>query len=213
MWVNHPSANARAAYKPHQLAAATRCGLTVPRTLITNDPQVARRFAASCPDGAVYKTLDGAPAVDGWTHFTTPVTADQITDGVAATAHLFQERVPKAFEVRLTVVGEEFFAARIDAHSDITRQDWRRDYDALTFAPIQTPTQVRANVARLMAQLDLHYGALDLIVTPDGEWVFLEVNPNGQFGFAEQRAGLPIASAIADHLMDADAHHTQGVPA
>ena len=60
-----------------------------------------------------------------------------------------------------------------------------------------------------MAHFGLDYGAADLIVTPDGRYVFLEVNPNGQYGWVENMTGMPIGSAIADQLMEFD----QSVPA
>jgi glutathione synthase/RimK-type ligase-like ATP-grasp enzyme len=204
-WVNHPSANARAAYKPHQLATAVACGLRVPRTLITNDPAAGREFVAGCSPGAVYKPLYGSPVTPGWGLYTAEVSAeDAAAPTVAATAHLFQERIEKAFEVRLTVVGEDrMFAARIDASTAAARADWRTDYDALTFTPIEVPEPIAAGAVRLMRRLDLRYGAIDFIVSPGEQpedWVFLEINANGQYGFVEKRAGLPIAAAIADDL-------------
>jgi D-alanine-D-alanine ligase-like ATP-grasp enzyme len=51
-----------------------------------------------------------------------------------------------------------------------------------------------------MNMLDLRFGALDFLVTPEGEWVFLEINPNGQWAWIEENTGLPITSAIADIL-------------
>ncbi len=56
-WINHPSKDAAANYKPVQLAAAARCGLDVPRSVITSDPEHARMFMGD--DTAVYKGLGG----------------------------------------------------------------------------------------------------------------------------------------------------------
>ena len=201
-WVNHPHHNA-AATKPAQLAAAARCGLLVPATTITNHPGAARDFAAACPGGAVYKTLDGSPSdVGARAVYTQMVTPDDDFAGVTATAHLFQAYVPKAYEVRLTVVGERMFAARIDAGSQAARLDWRTDYDAITFTPIDTPDQVAAGVRALLSRLRLRYAALDFVVDHEGRWWFLEANPNGQFGFIEHATGQPIADAIAADLTE-----------
>lgn len=49
-------------------------------------------------------------------------------------------------------------------------------------------------------RMHLNFGCFDLIVTPDGEYVFLECNPNGQWLWVELATGLPIAEAIADFL-------------
>jgi glutathione synthase/RimK-type ligase-like ATP-grasp enzyme len=114
--------------------------------------------------------------------------------------HLFQEWVPKAYEVRLTVVDGRFFASRIDAGSSAGYTDWRADYDALTYTAIETPAFVRSRVATFLDHLHLRFGALDFVVAPDGEWWFLECNPNGQWAWIEEATGLPIAAAIADAL-------------
>lgn len=77
--------------------------------------------------------------------------------------------------------------------------DFRADYDSLTYTVIPTPEHVRSGVRRLLADLRLRFGALDFIVTPDGDWVFLEVNPNGEWAWIDELTPL-IASAIADAL-------------
>lgn len=119
---------------------------------------------------------------------------------IATTAHLFQEWVPKAYEVRLTAVGRRIFAAEIHATSVAARTDWRSDYDNLTYRVCSPPADVTAGVHRVLDRLGLPYGAFDFVVTPSGEWTFLEVNPNGQYGFVEQATGLPITAAVCDHL-------------
>jgi glutathione synthase/RimK-type ligase-like ATP-grasp enzyme len=50
-------------------------------------------------------------------------------------------------------------------------------------------------------RLGLCYGAIDMVLTPDGRYVFLEINPNGQYLWIEEAAGLPISDAICDLLM------------
>ncbi len=105
-WVNHPSKDAAANYKPVQLAVAARCGLDVPRSVITSDPEHARTFMGD--DEVVYKGLGGGVlGPEGERQFlpVALVSADELDDGVSGTAHLFQERVDKAYEVRLTVIG------------------------------------------------------------------------------------------------------------
>lgn len=204
-WVNHPHHMAAADYKPAQLAVAARCGLTTPHTLITNEAQTARAFIAAAPNGAIYKPLHVRPYLDTDTgHLmalaTTPVTAEQITDAVTGTAHLFQHQIPKDHELRVTTIGRRVFAARIDAHSDAARIDWRTDYDNLTYTPVTLPDTLTDQLLSLTATLGLAFAAIDLIVTPTGDYVFLEVNPGGQWAWIEAETGLPIAAAIAEYL-------------
>ncbi|MFC9064767.1 MULTISPECIES: ATP-grasp ribosomal peptide maturase [Streptomyces] len=204
-WVNHPRHNVIADSKPRALATAARSGLRIPATLITNDPREARAFVASLPNRtAVYKPIapPGQRVFNGekaavWT--SPPLGPDDLTDDIAFTAHTFQQWIPKKHEVRLTVVGGHLFAGEIHAHSDESRIDFRRDYDALTYRVCTVPDDIRCGVQRLMSAFDLRYAALDFLVDHDDTWHLVDVNPNGQYGFIPELA-QPIARAIADLL-------------
>ncbi|MER6914865.1 ATP-grasp ribosomal peptide maturase [Streptomyces sp. NPDC000594] len=203
-WINHPHRNAVADCAPVALATAARSGLTVPPSLITNDPDEARDFVASLPGGrAAYKPVgnSGPSMHEGRAHvlWTAPVTADRITPSVAVTAHLFQQWVDKAYEVRLTAVDHTVFAAEIHAGSDASRIDFRRDYDALTYAECEAPEPIRRGVRSLMAALAPRYVAMDFLVDVDGRWYAVDVNPGGQYGFVPHLRD-PVTRALADAL-------------
>ncbi len=106
--------------------------------------------------------------------------------------------ITKAFEARAIVVADGVYAVRIDAGSDSARQDWRSDYDALTYTQVQLPDDTAAALVALCKRLGLVYGAVDLICRPSGEWVFLEVNQAGEWGWLAEGAGIPVAGALAD---------------
>ncbi|MFJ1975494.1 ATP-grasp ribosomal peptide maturase [Streptomyces sp. NPDC087903] len=204
-WVNHPTAMARAEYKPVQLAAARACRLQIPPTLITNRPDDVRAFAAEA-DGAVVCKPVASPVLveDGqlksvYTQRLSPSDLEDL-EGIDTTAHLFQAWVSKEHEVRLTVIGERTFAAAIHAGSEAAHEDWRSDYGSLTYTTTTVPKQVADGMRRLMERLQLRYGAADFIVGPDGQWTFLEINPCGQWDWIQGETGLPIAEAIADEL-------------
>lgn len=135
---------------------------------------------------------------------TTLLRAGEIDDGLAGTAHLFQERVPKQYEVRLTVIGEQMFPVAIHAGSEAAKLDWRTDYGSLTYEPVELPVDVQKGVRLLMDEMGLFFGALDFAVTPDGRWVFFEVNPNGQWHWLAVKAGVPMVEAMADALQGKD---------
>ncbi|MFJ2805673.1 ATP-grasp ribosomal peptide maturase [Kitasatospora sp. NPDC087271] len=209
-WLPPPGRAADAEYKPFQLRVAAESGVRVPRTLITNDPEAAREFATGIGKPVVYKpftpirgTLDGC-SVAVYASVLQPGDADH--PSISTTAHLFQEWVPKAHEVRLTVVDGQLFAAEIHANSDAARVDWRSDYDSLTYRVCEPPSEIAVGVRRMLERLALPYGAFDFVVSPSGEWTFLEVNPNGQYGFIEQATGLPITAAICDYLEGSTGH-------
>lgn len=204
-WINHPARDSGANYKPVQLAVAARVGLGVPRTVITSDLDHAREFVAA--GEAIYKGLSGGVlSADRRHHYipTTVLRAGELDESLAGTAHLLQERVPKAFEVRLTVIGRRMFAVAIHAGSEAAKLDWRTDYASLTYEAIEVPVDVEKGVRLLMDELGLYFGALDFAVTPDGHWVFFEVNPNGQWHWLVVKAGVPMVEAMADALQRKD---------
>jgi glutathione synthase/RimK-type ligase-like ATP-grasp enzyme len=199
----------RAESKALQLDIARTVGLDIPRTLITNDPGAVRAFAAECPGGMVAKMLSSFAVVENGIEkvvFTSLVSASDLDDldGLSACPMAFQGRVPKAIELRATIVGDRVFTASVDSQmlAD-ARIDWRREGAALetTWREYRLPPAVKERLLLLMDQLNLNYGAADFIVTPDGRHVFLEVNPAGEFLWLEQYAGLPISRAIADILL------------
>ena len=81
-----------------------------------------------------------------------------------------------------------------------TEIDWRRRPFDVEKTPIELPSDLDAKLIALLRAFGLHYGAFDLIVTPDGRHVFLEVNPAGQYLWVEAQTKLPITAAIADEL-------------
>ena len=207
LWVNDPVKTATAEYKPLQLATAARSGLRSPRTLLSNHLPDAVAFAAEVGGQVVCKQLStmvftGDDEVMRMTYTTRVDPADIDPAGFAATVHQLQEWVPKAFEARVTVVGRTPYGVAIHAGSDAARVDWRADYDALTYRPVDVPPAVTAGLGRFMDALGLYFGAFDFVITPDDEWIMLEVNPAGQWLWLEHEAGVPIAAALANLLAD-----------
>ncbi|MET8539943.1 ATP-grasp ribosomal peptide maturase [Kitasatospora sp. NPDC004799] len=198
-YVNHPWHNRAAEHKPAQLATAQRCGFHVPDTLITDNADEAREFTARQADGAVYKPVWNTPySVSGHAQavWVREVRDHEITEAVTACPHMFQARVPKAFDTRLTAVGGRLFAARIDS----PELDWRHRQDRMRCSPIDVPTPVAESVARYLAAFQLTFGAFDFAVTTEGTWYFLECNPNGQWAWQPTGITNGIALAIADQL-------------
>jgi glutathione synthase/RimK-type ligase-like ATP-grasp enzyme len=112
---------------------------------------------------------------------------------------IFQRHVPAVADIRVTVVAGQFFAAATDGRDACYPQDVRMNLDA-KYAPHDLPPETRAKLATLMERLGLVYGAIDLRLTPEGHYVFLEINPAGQFLYIEDATGQPIAAALARAL-------------
>jgi ATP-grasp ribosomal peptide maturase len=205
LWVNHPARESDA-LKPRQLHVARRCGLTVPDTVVTNDPAAVRGFAAvHGGEPLAGKTLAAALLVESGRlqmAYTRCVEPAELADlaGIELTAHLFQPFLVKAWEARVTVVGEQVFAAAVHAGSDAAQVDFRADYASLEYQVVVPPEPVVAGMRRFMQAFGLSFGAFDFIVTPAGEWVMLECNSAGAYGWLEEQLDLPISAALADLL-------------
>jgi MvdC family ATP-grasp ribosomal peptide maturase len=218
-WVNDLQHQRAAENKQRQLRLAARAGLRVPRTLVTNDPAAARQFFAETEGQTVAKLLRPiAVSMDAATPFvyTNRVREEDLkaTETLRHSPMVFQELIPKAFELRVAYVASETFAGALDASGASGRQtDWRRVApDECRWQKAQVPTEVASCLNALMSELGLVFGAVDLICTPEGEYVFLEVNPGGEWGMLERDLGLPISEAIATALLENNVnshHHTQ----
>jgi glutathione synthase/RimK-type ligase-like ATP-grasp enzyme len=200
----------QAQLKAAQLKLAAALGLEIPPTLFTNDPEAFLAFYRQ-HNGRIVSKLAG-PAF--W--HTLGETFFRYTDVVSrcAVGHarairycpvIFQAYVPKRLELRITVVGQAVFAAEIHSQaSHQTRHDWRRyDHNETPYFPHELPERIEQRCVQLVGRLGLNYGAIDMVLTPDGRYVFLEINPNGQYLWIEHNTGLPISDAICDLLIAA----------
>lgn len=203
LYVNHPHAIADAEFKPAQLAVAAEVGFVVPVTLVTNEPERARTFAAA-HGPVVYKPLRACPyRRDGEarTVWVAEVEPDELDDSVAATAHLFQAKVQAAAHLRVTAIGDRVFCVRIDA-GDLV--DWRYDYDALACTAVEAPPGLTQPIGAYLERFGLVFGCFDFVLRADGTPVFLECNPNGQWAWLEDATGACMTAALADLLERGD---------
>lgn len=199
-------------HKAWQQRLARQCGMQTPRTLMTNDPAQAREFIASCPDGAIAKMLAAFPIFDAQGEeqvvFTTQMQPEHLgaLDGLRYSSMVFQEKLDKALELRITVIGKQLFAAAIDSQATEGAQtDWRaRGVTLLTqWQPYALPRELEASIHRYMDAIGLQYSAIDVIVEPSGRHVFLEANPAGECYWLQHNSpNFPLAEALADVLLD-----------
>lgn len=209
VWVNHPLDTADALLKTYVLKAAEECGLVVPKSLVTNDPKRARTFFFEHGGDIVYKPLTYYYESPDLATFTTRVKLSDLDDHaekLKVAPSLFQRRIEKAYELRITIVGDAMFAIRIDSqrHHD-TELDWRRNQARRDmFQSTYLPRDLGDSLLKLHTKLGLVYGAYDVIVDRQQVPHFLEVNPGGQWLWLEQATGVPIARALARLLRSAD---------
>jgi glutathione synthase/RimK-type ligase-like ATP-grasp enzyme len=203
-WVNDPARDHVAHRKAFQLRAAHDVGLRIPRTLITNDPGSARSFADSHGyRGVVYKSFSATEEEWRETRLLRPEELS-LLDNVSYAPVIFQEYVEAAYDVRVTMVGGDAYAAAIHSQETEYPVDFRMDIANARIEPVSLPEQVEGLLRDLMLRLGLQYGAIDMRRTPDDRYVFLEINPAGQWLFVEQASGQPIANALARLLLSHD---------
>lgn len=197
----------RASNKLLQLKYATECGFVVPRTLATSDPSEASAFfKRKIP--LVSKSINAANVYYGkhsMSMITDSYNAEEMSKRFPSPDYpiLIQEEIPKKFELRITVVGDRIYACSIDSQSsDSSKLDWRvRDPKFMKHEPYELPIRTANACIKLCRMLGLQYAAIDMAVTPQGEYIFFEINPNGQYYWVEQYTGLPISKAIAALLI------------
>ena len=203
-WVNHPLRDQAAAHKVYQLKVARDVGLATPLTLVTNDPDEARAMSQALgPDKTVYKAFS---ATEQHWRETRLLKADEraLLDNVRFAPLIFQEYVPAEVDLRVTILGKDVFAAAIHSQETSYAVDFRMDMAAARVRAFELPDRVAEGLHALMDRLGLVYGAIDMRLTPDGEFVFLEINPAGQWLFIEERTGQPITQTFVRLLAEQD---------
>lgn len=205
-WMNDPALDERAQHKPYQLAVAARLGLPLPETLMTNSPEEARQFIDRHGlDRVVYKTFLATEKDWRETRLLRPEELE-LLDRVRIAPVIFQQFVPAEADVRVTMVGDRIFGTEIASAAHAYPVDYRMDMETARFRPVELPADVEEGLRDLIKGLGLVYGGIDLRRTPEGRYVFLEVNPAGEWLFVEERTGQPITKAVAAQLIGMDEH-------
>ncbi|MHC5768958.1 MAG: MvdC family ATP-grasp ribosomal peptide maturase [Nostoc sp.] len=207
-WVDDLRQISAAENKLRQLRVASEVGLVIPRTLVTNNPQEAREFFHQVKGKMIVKLLrplSSGMQVSSFFMYTSVVKEEDLLDAetLRYCPVMFQEQIPKQQELRAVYVNGNFFVGALDASEyAASTQDWRRETkEILTWQTEQLPDKLIRCLDAFMAKFGLIFGAFDLIKTPSGEYVFLEINPTGEWGMLERDLDYPIALAIASALL------------
>lgn len=194
--------------KLRQLRVATEVGLAIPRTLVTNEPLEARQFFQELEAKMVAKLLTPLSyEMENSSLFlyTSAVQEEDLKEAetLRYCPMVFQEKISKLRELRVIFVAGNLFVGALDASRYALKTlDWRRvSSEDCPWEPHQLKGEVVRRLNLLMSKLGLVYGALDLIQKPNGEYIFLEVNPTGEWGMLERDLGLPISEALASALL------------
>jgi glutathione synthase/RimK-type ligase-like ATP-grasp enzyme len=207
-WISDPFMIRKAENKPLQLAVSSKIGFQIPQTLISSSPADIKVFYEECDKSIVIKPIrSGGFRNNGEDKiiFTHSVTAQDL-DGLDSTVSLpsiYQAKVHKRYDIRVTVIGNDTFATEIHSqgYSDSV-VDWRRgENPKLPHKKHKLPTDIEAMCVALTKKLGLQFSAIDLVLSQDGAYYFLEINPNGQWAWIEERTGYKLTAALVDLLI------------
>ncbi|WP_062996170.1 hypothetical protein [Nocardia mikamii] len=203
VWVNDPGADRTATRKIVQLDTARRSGFAIPETLITNDPDEARSFVDSRGGSVIYKRTGTGRAEFSETRIVSREDLGRF-DTIRSAPTTFQDYVEAECDLRVVWIDGVEWAVRIDSQSGAGWVDSRLD-TSVAFTPERLPASVSKSLTTLMGALGLVFGVLDIRLGLDGEYYFLEVNPQGQFAYLEIKTGLPIFASLAEFLVHGEA--------
>jgi glutathione synthase/RimK-type ligase-like ATP-grasp enzyme len=198
LWVNNIQSDVAAEYKPFQLKVAREHGLTIPETLITNDTAQLMQFWHRHQSQIIYKAFNQRAL--NWRP--TRLLREQDLAFLHNLRHapvIFQSVVPGIRDIRVTVVGDDLFASEFDIER-MEEVDHRMCLNEIPCRPHRLPHEIEGRVRSFMSALTLEYGGVDFRLTPDGQYVFFEVNTAGEFLYLESRTDQPISHAMAAHL-------------
>lgn len=211
-WLSLPKNVYEAENKILQLKIAQSLGFIIPKTIITSDKESIKDLFQECNKKIIVKPIYSGEyvkteALSGQI-FTSLITENDLKslDDSLPFPSIYQEYIDKNCEIRVTVVGNDVFAASVDSQStEETKIDWRKE--PLKFKRFKLPEEVSQKCINLVKQLGLNFGAIDLIYTPTKEYVFLEINPNGQWVWIETDTELPISDSIIDFFSTANPNY------
>jgi glutathione synthase/RimK-type ligase-like ATP-grasp enzyme len=207
-WVNHPSCNAAASRKLEQLTTATSFGIKIPDTITTQEPTELREFYEKHAGRIIAK-----PVSTGYVErqgkerdsliYTNIVRGEELLnlDDLRVCPTLFQEFIEKAYDVRITVLDNHITAVSLKAQeTDGTQRcDIRRNnMSDVSYSKINLPETVKKGIGKFMMKYSLRFAAIDMVVSKNGDWYFLEINPNGQWAWLDTSAATNIGSSFVE---------------
>ena len=189
------------------LTIAKQCGLSIPETIITSNKNTLSSFLEKhkqiiCkPIFEVPMSKADAYAMMVYTsEFTTDV-LDKLGDEFFPS--LFQKRLEKKYELRVFYLDGDCYSNAIFSQSDqqtaVDFRNYNNDKPNRRVA-FNLPKEIQKKLSLVMEKVGLNCGSIDFIVTPENEYVFLEINPIGQFGMTSFVGNFRLEKKIAEYL-------------
>lgn len=200
-----------ASSKMLQLSVAHSLGMSIPDTVFANEKEPIVSLAERYEDLSLKPISGSSVFINGEQEYVfysqKARSADLIQqpeEAFTQTVSFVQNYVEKAYELRVTVINQDIIACKIDSQiqdDDKGKIDWRQGYDYnLKHEIVELPERINLFCLDFLKKMKLNFGCFDFIVTPEGEYVFLECNPNGQWLWIELETGYDISKIMAENL-------------
>lgn len=196
--INNPYAETFANRKPYQLSVAHNLCLTIPETIISNDPSAIKKFWSENDQNCIYKTLT---PMSGQMLETRRLTEPDFAelDKVRHAPIIVQEAIT-GLDIRINVIGSQVFGASVKTNIKESELDWRID-PSVKWEKHDIDRKLQDTLCLFVKNLGLYYGCIDMRLTPNGNYIFFEINPSGQFLFIEIDTEQPLSNSMAQLLM------------
>lgn len=201
-WVNPIWNGYRAEIKPYQLHVAREVGLPIPETVISNNADHVLTLFGD--NRVIYKTINSFLSSTG-AIYTNEVEHNDVANRraeIAMAPGIFQKYINKKYELRITIVGEKLFIAKINSQLREDCIDWRRNPNENSYEMSEIRPETRDKLLRFHKLLGLNYAAYDFIVDSEGQEIFIECNPSGQWLWLENELGLDVSNMMVKELCE-----------
>lgn len=203
-WINNPAKDDLAHKKVYQLKIAQEVGLKIPQTCITTNSIHATDFLSQLgTNRAICKAFSATP--EEWRE--TRIVSEKELPFIMNVKYapvIFQEYIEAEYDLRITIIGDKIFSGAVYSQDTNYKVDMRMDIGNAKIEEVELPENIQKMLLSYMKKLDLVYGAIDMRLTPTGEYIFLEINPAGQWLFIEEKTKQPISKTLANYLKDLD---------
>lgn len=207
LWINPLNSLQRAKYKIPQLILARKVGFNVPNTLITNRSDLAKNFFEEQQEICT-KSLNRPNYYfkDEFRKFYTQK-VDKETfykniNSIKVCPTFFEQYIEKAFDIRVVIVGDKVFAFKIDSQSDPdSKIDFRgADATKIEHSPYKLPRDIEEKIMAFIKASNLVYSSMDLVLSKENKYYFIENNCNGQWLWLEYLTGVNISDSLIQLL-------------
>nr|WP_312577697.1 hypothetical protein [Sedimentibacter sp.] len=206
-WLNHPKYIFSSNNKIEQLSIAKQIGFAIPNTIITKDENTIRLFIENEKSIIAKAIKHGFYSYEDKVYlaFTQEIDENYVENikDYLSVPMIFQKKINKEYDIRINVIGDNVFATAILSQDNKMSQiDWRvwdvcEKFD-LKHEAIKLPFEIEKKCIEINKYFKLNFSAIDMVLDKEGNYIFLEINPNGQWAWIEEKLGYPIRDAIID---------------